>query len=169
MPPEIQNFTSGLPNLCPTSTTPPKEITTLCPPIRLWWMWMDSPVVGNLQIMGLGVATVIDPPPTNAATKATFEFVGDDGATIRSDAGGVPGRVGMQEPGDLQRRKAELSGHASDIIGEKGGLGAAQILGRLYVQLHLQFAIAGRDRPADPSVGIAQLLLLNPGAPLNSA
>jgi hypothetical protein len=27
-----------LPNFCPTSTTPPKEITTLKPPIRLWWI-----------------------------------------------------------------------------------------------------------------------------------
>ena len=33
---------------------------------------VDGPLVGNLQIMGLGVATVIDLLPTNAATKATF-------------------------------------------------------------------------------------------------
>ena len=75
----------------------------------------------------------------------------------------------MQEPGDLERRKAELSRHANDIIGEKGSLGGAQILGRLDVELHLQFAIAGRDRPSNPSGGIAPVVVADPGTPLNTA
>jgi hypothetical protein len=66
VPPEIPNVTPGLPNLCPTSTTPPKEIPTLCPPIRSWWMWIDPSSA------------------TNRVWVSAFEFVHDDsgGAAI---------------------------------------------------------------------------------------
>ena len=102
-------------------------------------------------------------PPTNAATKATFL---SSWATMVRPSVPTPARFrtvsACRNPETSSDGKPSFPATPMTSSVKKGALALPKSSVEFDVELHLQFAIAGRDRPADPSVGIAPVVVVKP-------